>query len=191
MLSVMAAEYFAEGKVPQRWGLEHPWRVPAKTFRTENGYIATTATGSNMYPALCKVLGLEHLIDDARFKTNTDRVKNRDLIYPVIEKVMRSKTSEEWDKLFEDAGLPSGIMYTLDKVFQNPQVLERGMLEIVNHPTLGQLKMIGLPFKFESSETKKMTAPPMLGEHTDEILRTVADYDDDKITRLKQNKIVS
>jgi crotonobetainyl-CoA:carnitine CoA-transferase CaiB-like acyl-CoA transferase len=144
-----------------------------------------------MYPALCKVLGLEHLIEDARFKTNTDRVKNRGLIYPVIEKVMRTKTSEEWDKLFEAAGLPSGIMYTLDKVFQNPHVLERGMLEIVNHPTLGKLKMIGLPFKFESSETKKMTAPPMLGEHTDEILRTVADYDDDKIIRLKQNKIVS
>jgi len=191
MLSIMAAEYFAEGKVPERWGLEHPWRVPSKTFKTENGYITASATSSSMYPTLCKVLGLEHLIDDPRFRTNADRVTNRDEIYPLLEAVMRTKTSEEWEKLFEAAGLPSGIMYTLDQVFSHPQVLERGMLEVIDHPTIGKLKMIGVPMKFGSDGTKKMTAPPMLGEHTDEILNRVLGYAGDKIARLRKGKVVS
>ena len=191
LLSIMAAEYFAEGKVPQRWGLEHPWRVPSKTFQTKNGYITSSATSSNMYPTLCKVLGLEHLIDDPRFKTNADRVTNRDQIYPLMEEVMRTKTSEEWEKIFEAAELPSGIMYTLDQVFSDPHVLERKMLEVVDHPTVGKLKMIGVPVKFGSNGTKKMTVPPMLGEHTDQILRDVLGYADGEITRMRKEKVVS
>jgi len=116
MLSIMAAEYFAEGKVPERWGLEHPWRVPSKTFRTKNGYITSSATSSNLYPTLCKVLGLEHLIDDPRFKTNADRVKNRDEIYPLIEKVMLTKTSEEWEEAVRRRGLRAGSCTRLDQV---------------------------------------------------------------------------
>jgi crotonobetainyl-CoA:carnitine CoA-transferase CaiB-like acyl-CoA transferase len=191
MLSIMAAEYFAEGKLPGRWGLEHPWRVPSKTFQTKNGYITSSATSSNMYPTLCKILGLEQLIDDPRFKTNADRVNNRDQIYPLIEAVMRTKTSEEWEKLFEAAGLPSGIMYTLDQVFNDPHVLERKMLEVIDHPTIGKLKMIGVPVKYGSDGTKKMTAPPMLGEHTDEILRRVLGYDEGEIARMRREKVVS
>ena len=191
MLSIMASEYFAEGKVPERWGLEHPWRVPSKTFKTKNGYITSSATSGTLYPALCRVLGLEKLIDDPRFKTNALRVKNRDQIYPVIDKVMLTKTSEEWEKLFEEAGLPAGIMNNLHQVFTDPQVLERGMLQIIEHPKIPQLKMIGVPFKFMNSEHKKMTHPPLLGEHTDEILRTVLGYDDAKIAKVRQEKAVA
>jgi crotonobetainyl-CoA:carnitine CoA-transferase CaiB-like acyl-CoA transferase len=191
MLSVMAAEYFAEGQVPERWGLEHPWRVPSKTFKTKNGYITTSATSSNLYPTLCKVLGLPELVEDPRFKTNALRVKNRDQIYPIIDKVMMTKTSEEWDELFIKAGLPTGVMKNLDQVFSDPQVLAREMLQIVDHPTLGKLKMIGVPFKFSQSGHKKITPPPLLGEHTDEILGNILGYDPSRIARLREEKAVA
>jgi len=191
MLSIMAAEYFAQGKIPERWGLEHPWRVPSKTFRTKNGYITASATSNTMYPAFCKVLGLEHLIDDPRFQTNTDRVKNRNQIYPLLEEVLKTKTSEEWEKHFEGAGIPSGIMYTLDQVFSNPQVLERNMLQIIDHPTIGKLKMIGVPVKYRSNGSKPMTPPPMMGEHTNWILQNILEYTKDEIARMRKEKVVS
>lgn len=191
MLSVMAAQYFADGKAPERWGLEHPWRVPSKTYRTKDGYITCTATSGNQYPLFCRVLGLEELIDDPRFKTNALRVKNREQFYPIVEKVMMTKTSEAWETLFIEAGLPSGIVKNLDQVFNDPQVLDRGMLQIIDHPKIGKLKMIGIPFKFMNSQPKKMKPPPMLGEHTDEILHSILDYDDAKIARMRQENVVA
>jgi len=190
LLSIMAAEYFASGKVPGRLGLEHPWRVPSKTYRTKEGYITISATSGTMYPKFCRALGLEELIDDPRFKTNALRVQNRDILYPIIEEKMLTKTDREWAAIFEEAGLPNGVMNDLHQVFNDPQVLERGMLEYVEHPTLGKLKMIGVPFKFLNSENKKMTPPPRLGEHTDEVLLAVLGYDQGKIAELRREKAV-
>ncbi len=190
LLSIMAAEYFANGTVPKRLGLEHPWRVPSKTFKTKEGYITASATSGSLYPKLCKALGLEGLIDDPHFKTNVLRVQNRDELYPIIEKKMMTKTAKEWGKIFEKTGIPNGVMYDMDQVFNDAHVLHRGMLQTIAHPTLGKLKMIGVPWKFRNSENKKMTSPPLLGEHTDEILRDVLGYGPEKIDILRQKETI-
>lgn len=189
LLSIMAAEYFASGKVPQRWGLEHPWRVPSKTFKTQEGYITVSATSGDMYPSFCKAMGLEELIHDPRFTTNALRVSNRDIIYPIIEGKMMTKTAQEWEKLFEQAGLPSSLMFELDQVFSDPHVLDRQMLQYVDHPTLGKLKMIGVPFKFTHSEPRQMAPPPMLGQHTEAVLQELLGCKAETLRQLKEEKV--
>ncbi len=191
MLSVMTAPYFTEGKVPGPQGLEHPMRVPSKTFKTKNGYITSTATSGSQYPILCRMLGLEELIDDPRFKTNALRVKNRVQMYAILDPIFLTKTSEEWEELFRKAELPSGILKKVDQVFSDPHVLHREMLQFIDHPTVGRIKAIGFPFKFLNNPPKKMTPPPMLGEHTDEILGQVLGYDAGQITRLREGKVVA
>ena len=173
--------------MPRRLGLEHPWRVPSKTFKTKDGYITASATSGALYPRLCKALELEELVDDPLFKTNAIRVENRDVLYPVIEKKMMTKTAKEWEEIFEAAGIPTGIMYNMDQVFSDAHVHHRGMLRTVNHPALGALKMIGVPWKYKNSEEKQMTPPPLLGEHTDEILRDVIGYSREKIDALRRD----
>lgn len=191
LLSVMAAEYFASGVVPRRLGLEHPWRVPSKTYKTKEGYITVAATSGTMYPAFCRVLGLEAYIDDPRFKTNALRVKNRDILYPIIEEKMMTRTAGEWAELFEEADVPNGVMNDLNQVFNDPQVIHREMLQYVEHPALGKIKMIGVPFKFLYSQGKKMTPPPRLGEHTDEVLKELLGYDQARISELRQEEAVA
>lgn len=191
LLSIMAAEYFASGKVPKRLGLEHPWRVPSKTFRTKDGYITTSATSGTMYAKLCKCLGVEELIDDPRFKTNVSRVENREILYPILEDIMVTKTSSEWEQIFNEAGLPNGVMKDMKEVFSDPHVLEREMLETVEHQEVGALKMIGVPFKFLQSEKLKMTPPPMMGEHTQEVLEGLLGYNQDEIALLKQKDVIT
>lgn len=190
MLSVMAAEYFSEGKLPERWGLEHPWRVPSKTFKAKEGYITTSATSGKLYPILCRVLGLEELIDDPRFITNALRVQNRDILYPIIEKKMMTRTAKEWEAIFEQSGLPNGIMQDIDEVFNDAHVIEREMLARVKHPTIGDLKMIGIPWKYKNSGNNKMTPAPIMGEHTEEILGQVLGYSTEKIADLKGERAV-
>ncbi|MBN1829954.1 MAG: CoA transferase, partial [Deltaproteobacteria bacterium] len=186
-LSIMAAEYFANGTVPERLGREHPWRVPSKTFETKKGYITTSATSGALYARFMNALGLDQLIDDPRFRTNAERVIHRDELYPIIEKAMMEKTAEEWAVIFDEAGLPNGVMNDVSQVFNDPQVLERKMLEYVDHPTLGKIRMIGNPFKYAGSEPRSMTAPPMLGEHTDLVMAELLGLDDDEIASLKRS----
>jgi crotonobetainyl-CoA:carnitine CoA-transferase CaiB-like acyl-CoA transferase len=191
MLSVMAAQYFADGKPPDRTGVEHPWRVPSKTYRTKDGYITCTATSGSQYPLFCKAIGREDLINAPNFKTNVLRVQNRIQFYALVDPILATKTSAEWDILFTDADLPCGMVQDLGQVFTDPQVLHRDMLKIIDHPKIGKLKMMGNPYKFMNSEAREMTPPPMLGEHTDEILHNILGYGGDKIALLRQEKVVA
>jgi formyl-CoA transferase/CoA:oxalate CoA-transferase len=188
LLSIMAAQYFVNGEEPGRWGLEHPWRVPSKTFKTKDGYITSSATSSSMYPKLCKILGLNHLIEDPRFKTNELRVLNRKLLYPEIDSKMMEKTSKEWEKIFEEAGLPNGILKNLHEVFTDEHTIKREMVTTMVHPTLGEIRTIGIPFKFANGDVNITKAPPMLGQHIDEVMRDILEYGEEKIEKLKKKK---
>lgn len=171
LLTIMAMDYFATGKPPERWGMDHIHRVPARAFKTRDGrYVQVAATSDSMYAAFCRVLNLEDLTDDPRFQSNSDRVKNRDLIMPILEERMLEKDSSEWLILFETAGVPCGPILNLQEVFKDPHVIARQMLFSMDHPTEGRIPQLGFPYKFSRSPLQARRYPPSLGEDTSSVL---------------------
>jgi crotonobetainyl-CoA:carnitine CoA-transferase CaiB-like acyl-CoA transferase len=171
LLTIMAMDYFATGKPPGRWGLDHIHRVPARAFKAGDGrWVQVAATSDPMYASFCKVIGLENLIDDPRFNTNRLRVENRDEIMPILEKKMREKNADQWLAIFSEAGIPCGPILDIGEVFEDPNIAARDMLFTMPHPVEGEVRQLASPFKFSETPVNPSRRPPLLGEHTSEIL---------------------
>jgi len=171
LLTIMAMDYFATGKPPERWGMDHIHRVPARAFQTKDGrYVQVAATSDTMYPDFCRILDLEHLVTDPRFQTNSKRLENRDIIMPILEARMMEKDSTEWLNLFEAAGIPCGPILNMQEVFQDPHVAARQMLFSIVHPTEGSVPQLGFPYKFSGTPLQARKCPPGLGEDTTSVL---------------------
>ena len=191
LLTIMSMEYFTAGKAPERWGLDHIHRVPARAFETRDGqYIQVAATNEVMYPKFCKLLGVEELINDPRFDTNAKRVENRDEIMPIFENKMREKTRDEWLRIFEKANLPCGPILALNEVFSDINVMEREMLFTLEHPVEGEVKQLGFPYKLFDTPAKVKLRPPSLGEHNEEVLKGWLNYSNQDIARFKAEKVI-
>ena len=190
MLTIMAMQYFATRENPERWGLDHIHRVPAKAFEAGDGqYVQVAATNEVMYPKFCELVGLPELIDDPRFDTNAKRVANRDEIMPLFEEKMRTKTRDEWLQLFEEAKLPCGPISNLSEVFSDQNISEREMLFSLEHPVEGIIEQLGFPFKFSQTPAEARLRPPLLGEHNEEILRWLK-YSDRDIERFREENVI-
>ncbi len=191
LLTIMSMEYFTAGKAPERWGLDHIHRVPARAFEARDGqYIQVAATNEVMYPKFCKLLGVEELINDPRFDTNAKRVENRDEIMPIFENKMRKKTRDEWLRIFEKANLPCGPILALNEVFSDINVKEREMLFTLEHPVEGEVKQLGFPYKLFDTPAKVKLRPPNLGEHNEEVLKGWLNYSNRDIARFKAEKVI-
>lgn len=191
LLTIMSMEYFTAGKAPERWGLDHIHRVPARAFEARDGqYIQVAATNEVMYPKFCKLLGVEELINDPRFDTNAKRVENRDEIMPIFENKMRKKTRDEWLRIFEKANLPCGPILALNEVFSDINVKEREMLFTLEHPVEGEVKQLGFPYKLFDTPAKVKLRPPSLGEHNEEVLKGWLNYSNRDIARFKAEKVI-
>ena len=191
LLTIMSMEYFTAGKAPERWGLDHIHRVPARAFEARDGqYIQVAATNEVMYPKFCKILGVEELINDPRFDTNAKRVENRDEIMPIFENKMREKTRDEWLRIFEKANLPCGPILALNEVFSDINVMEREMLFTLEHPVEGEVKQLGFPYKLFDTPAKVKLRPPSLGEHNEEVLKGWLNYSNQDIARFKAEKVI-
>ena len=190
MLTIMAMQYFATGENPERWGLDHIHRVPAKAFEAGDGqYVQVAATNEVMYPKFCELLGMRELIDNPRFDTNAKRVANRDEIMPLFEEKMRTKTRDEWLHLFEEAKLPCGPISDLNEVFNDRNISEREMLFSLEHPVEGVIEQLGFPFKFSQTPAAARLRPPLLGEHNEERLKSL-NYSDRDIERFREEKVI-
>jgi crotonobetainyl-CoA:carnitine CoA-transferase CaiB-like acyl-CoA transferase len=191
MLTIMAMDYFASGKAPERWGLDHIHRVPARAFETRDGkYVQVAATSDVMYAKFCRLLGLDELIEDPRFDTNTKRVANRDQIMPRFEEKMALKDSRRWLTLFEEAGIPCGPILDLKEVFTDPNISARGLSFSMDHPTEKTIQQLGFPFRLSLTPARAHSRPPLLSEHTDQILTDWLNYDSARIQHFKQNRVV-
>ncbi len=190
VLANQAMNYLTTGNAPGRLGNAHPNIVPYEAFPTADGYLILAVGNDSQFKSFCAVAGLDDLSLDERYATNRKRVANRDTLVPLIRQAMVAKTTDEWIAALEKANVPCGPINTLDRVFDNPQLKHRGMVKQLDHPTAGSVPTVGNPIKFSKTPITDEKAPPMLGQHSDEILRQVADLSDDQITKLRQAGIV-
>jgi formyl-CoA transferase len=190
-LANQASNYLVSGKVPRRMGNAHPNIVPYETFQARDGiYLALGVGNDNQWRKFCKLAKAEHLMDDPKYATNPRRVENRKELIPLLQKIFLEKDSDEWINLLSAAEIPAGPINTIDRVFADPQVRARQMLVEMKHPAIGPLKLVGSPMKLSETPVQYRIPPPLLGEHTEEILRDVLGYDKTKIARLKEEKVI-
>ncbi|EAT32316.1 AAEL015557-PA [Aedes aegypti] len=186
----VASNYLNAGKEAKRWGTAHASIVPYEAFPTSNGYI-TIGCGSNVqFEALCNYLQIQEVAKDARFVTNQTRVKHRKELIAILAPIIQQRSSAEWMEIFADAPFPVGPINSMAEVFRDPHIEAIGLVKSLDHPTSGEVKVVGPPVIYSEANNCARTAPPLLGEHTDRVLRELLDYPDDKIDKLRQKGII-
>jgi formyl-CoA transferase len=187
----MSSSYLISGEIPQRWGLSHASIVPYRGYKTKDEeYILVAVTSEKMWEKFCKVIGREELIRDPKYDENKKRVINRKELIPQLEKIIAAKASEEWLVEFKKVGIPCGRVNTMDRVFSHPQIEPRNMVVEIEHPTADKIKLVGIPVKYSETPGTIRLPPPLLGQHTREILSDLLGYSADEIRSLKQEGIV-
>jgi crotonobetainyl-CoA:carnitine CoA-transferase CaiB-like acyl-CoA transferase len=190
MLANVASNYLAAGRDGGRFGNGHPSIVPYTTYPTADGMMALAVGNDTQFAKCAVVLGHPEWAQDARFIRNRDRVAHRELVDGMIADALKRGATDAWITRLQAAGVPCGRINSVAQAFNDPHTAARRMVETVEHPTLGALKLPGTPFKFSGTPTSVRRAPPTLGQHTDEILRNELGYDDREIIALRADKVI-
>lgn len=190
MLANMNMNYLSTGQAPQRWGNAHANIVPYQTFATADGHIIVAAGNDQQYSKFVELGGQPELASDARFSTNPERVKHRQLLVPILAEMVKQKTKAEWISLLEQAGVPCGPINTLDEVFNDPQVQARQMQVNLSHPLAGEVKLVGSPMKLSLTPVQYQLPPPLLGQHTTQILSQRLGYSVEQLEQLRQRGVI-
>lgn len=191
MTTFQAAIYLCAGQVPGLFGSENPTRVPSANYQTGDGRYLHVVVNDRQWPKFCGVLGVPDLAGDPAFVTNKSRVANRDRVNAVISGRMSTRTADEWLALFDAEGLPAGPVNSLDRVIADPQIAAREMVKSFEHPIAGTVKAIDMPYRFAEDGTEIRGAPPLLGEHTEEILSGLLGYTPEQIAALRSQGAVA
>jgi crotonobetainyl-CoA:carnitine CoA-transferase CaiB-like acyl-CoA transferase len=189
MLDFQAARWTIAHEVPGQAGNNHPTSIPTGVFATSDGHINIAAAGNDIYKRCCVALGAPELATDPRFGTGKARLENRDVLNGVIEKITRGKTSAEWIEKLNAEGVPSGPIYKMNEVFDDPQVKHLGIARKVAHKTLGDVEVIGQAIELSRTPWSIRSATPEAGEHTDAILGELG-YGAAEIAVLREKKVV-
>lgn len=186
----MNTNYLASGQAPRRWGNAHPNIVPYQTFAVADGHIILAVGNDGQFRKFCAVAGCEPLASDSKFATNPARVAHRAELVPLLEPVMLQQSKQYWISTLEAAGVPCGPIDSIAEALQNPQVLARGMRLDLPHPSAGAVKLVANPIHMSASPTTHSLPPPLLSEHTDEVLRDVLGLGLEQIASLRTQKII-
>ena len=190
LLAYQNTNYFATGKPPKRIGNLHPNIVPYQPFRTEDGNVILACANDNLYRKFCQAAGCPELAEDARFASNGKRVENRAEMTRLLQDVMDKRSTHEWVALLEGAGIPNGPINHLGQVYEEPQVKARGIKVELDHPVAGKLPTVASPMRFSATPVEYKLAPPLLGQHTEEVLRDLLKLDAAAIAQLRADGIV-
>jgi crotonobetainyl-CoA:carnitine CoA-transferase CaiB-like acyl-CoA transferase len=184
-----AQNAFVSGQAPRRLGNAHPNIVPYETFETADGELALAVGSERQWARLGDLLGVPGLRDDPRFATNGDRVAHREELRPILAARFLARPTGEWINLLDGSEIPCGAINDVVAAFAAPQAQALGMTVDIEHPVLGAVRQAGIPFRLAASPASIRTAPPLLGEHSDEILAEVG-YDAAEVARLRADGIV-
>ncbi|XP_017885459.1 succinate--hydroxymethylglutarate CoA-transferase [Ceratina calcarata] len=186
----IGSNYLNVGKEATRWGSEHESIVPYEAFPTKDGYM-TVGTGSDLqFLDLLKRMRLTELSEIDKYKNNKSRVANREELLAILRKEFKMKTNKEWEVVFEGASFPYGPINTLKQVFEDPHVKHTRMVKELEHSSGKTVKVVGPAVTYSYAVNKVRSAPPTMGQHTDEILKNILNYTDKEIQTLKKCKIV-
>ena len=183
------SNYLIGGKVPGRWGNAHPTIVPYQSFQTADGFLVLGVASETIWRRFCPAIGRAELAADARFAKNANRVENRAALIAIFAELFRTRDTATWLELLNDAEVPCAPVQTIDQVFNSPQVRHREMLVTVDHPTAGTVPMAGIPVKFSATPASVRLPPPLLGQHTEEVLASWLGMGDKEIAELKRKSV--
>jgi crotonobetainyl-CoA:carnitine CoA-transferase CaiB-like acyl-CoA transferase len=189
-LTYHAATWLLAGQVPARLGNRHPSLAPYETFEAADGHVIVGVGSEPLWRSFCALLGRSDLAADPRFETNPRRVANYDALRAVLAPILRSRTVGDWMGVLGEAGIPSGRVRTVAEALENPQVAARGLLLDVDHPRAGRGRYVGSPIGLTGAGRGSRRPPPLLGQHTDEVLREWLDLSGAEVEELRQGGVV-
>ncbi len=189
-LANQALNYLTSGVAPVRMGNAHPNIVPYEAFATADGYVIVAVGNDGQFRSFCTAADRPELAEDARFATNPDRVRNRDVLIPIVQEILRVHTTEAWLARLTQAGVPCGPVNTLDAVFDDPQVQARGLRLDLPHTSAGMVPSVACPIRYAETPLNMTSGPPCLGEHTDAVLGEVLGLSAGDIAALRADGVI-
>jgi crotonobetainyl-CoA:carnitine CoA-transferase CaiB-like acyl-CoA transferase len=196
MLANLGANYLVSGKVPGRAGNAHQNIVPYQVFEVapasdgHKDHIILAVGNDGQFAKFCQVAGCPELASDPRFAKNQDRVRNRGVLVPVLEKILKARAKADWLGALEAAKVPCGAINNLAEVFADPHVRARGMVHAWEHPLAGAMNLVSSPIKLSGTPVRTDLPPPLLGQHTEEVLREVLGWEEERIARLRAQEVI-
>lgn len=184
-LANVASNFLISGKLPKRYGNAHANIVPYQSFQADDGWLVVAVGNDRQFESFCRVINKPELSADERFSKNAGRVQNREILIPLLKPIFKEKTVGEWLSLIGDQ-FPCGPINDFGQVFSMSHVKEREMLIEMEHPTIGALPLVASPLKMSGTPVSYRLPPPLMGQHTKEVLEEVLDFTDDKIKELME-----